>query len=406
MIKEERLQKHIHELGQFGKDPLGGTTRFPFTKEEEQAKEYVIRIMKEANLDVRVDAVGNIIGRRNGKTNTTILCGSHIDTVRNGGNYDGCLGVLSAIEVLHTMEEQHMELAYSIEVIAFKNEEGNRFTSIMTGSRAICDRLSEDDLQAKDANGITMLDAAHAFKYPIETYQTCAYNFQEVRAYLELHIEQGSVLEKHRLSVGNVKGIAGLQRYHITIYGVSGHSGAIPMQDRIDPVQAFSHISSFVFQAITKYEDAVATIGEIDVYPGSCNVICDHLTFSLDVRSLLMQDIIAFIEEVTSELQTLYTHGFTYEMDKIQSLLPALCDDKIQCYIEDALQKENLPSFSLMSGAGHDAMNFYGRCPMGMIFVKSEHGYSHRKEEYTKIEDCTKATNVLYHTLVRLSNEN
>lgn len=405
MINSARLQQHIEELGQFGKLPNGGVTRFPYTDVEEQAKNYLIQIMKQASLDVRLDAVGNIIGRKQGRSKQTILCGSHFDTVRNGGHYDGCLGVLSAIEVLHTMHEQGLELHHSVEVIAFKNEEGNRFTTIMTGSRAICGRLEDTDLDAIDADGITLREAANQFHYPIESYLTCHYDFQNIIAFLELHIEQGSVLEKHHLPVGIVKGIAGLRRFHIAIHGISGHSGAIPMEDRIDPVQAFGEIATFIFQNIKKYSDAVATIGEIHTYPGSCNVICDHVTCSLDIRSLSILDMDVFMNEVDAFIQEWVDRGFQIEMKEIQNLAPALCDPMLMEFISDAIDDEHESKFTLMSGAGHDAMNFHGLCPMGMIFVRSALGYSHRPEEFTTIEDCTVASNVLFRTFVRLSKE-
>lgn len=406
MINQNRLYSHIEELGNIGKVRNGGVTRFPYTKEDEAAKAYLIQLMKDAHLDVHVDAVGNIIGKRSGKTKQKLLCGSHIDTVRNGGNFDGCLGVLSAIEAMQSMDEQGMIPGCDIEVIAFKNEEGNRFSTIMTGSHAICGTLTRQDIEAHDDDGITLREAAKAFGYAIDDYTTCAYDFNEIKAYLELHIEQGRILDKKQLSVGIVKGIAGLRRYVVTFFGESGHSGAIPMSDRLDPVTAFASFSTFIDHTIRKYPDAVATIGEIHTYPGSCNVICDHVTCSLDIRSLSMADILSFMNEVEMFLQLWKEKGFDIHIDETQVLAPALCDKHIKKIMSDVITQANLPVYELMSGAGHDAMNFYGHCPIAMLFVRSEHGYSHRPDEYTSKEDCAKACDILLQTMVKLSYEN
>ncbi len=404
MIHQERLYRHIQELGMIGKTAEGGVTRFPYTDEDEQAKEYLIRIMEEAGLSVTVDAVGNIIGKVKGKTKQKLLCGSHVDTVRNGGNFDGCLGVLGAIEAVHCMREQHVIPGCAIEVIAFKNEEGNRFSSIMTGSRAICGDLQKADLEACDQDDIPLQKAAEKLGYPICEYASCAYDFHDVKGYLELHIEQGSILDDKQLPVGIVKGIAGLRRYTICIYGKSGHSGAIPMADRVDPVTAFGAISSFADRMIRKYPDAVATIGEIYTYPGSCNVICDHVSFSLDVRSLVMRDIESFIKELQEEFRAYEEKGFRIRMEETQNLEPALCDEHITEVIAQIMQLSQITPYYLMSGAGHDAMNFYGHCPIAMIFVRSEHGYSHRPDEYTSKTDCAIATDILFKTMINLSN--
>lgn len=404
MIQIERLYQHIHELGLIGQDIHGGVTRFPYTDADERAKDYIIMIMKEAKLDVHVDAVGNIIGRRNGNNQNVIICGSHIDTVKNGGNFDGCLGVLGAIEVLHTLHDQQVVLQDSIEVIVFKDEEGNRFSTGMIGSRSICGIFHKQDLQASDEQGITIQQAAHRLGYTIENYASCAYDFKKVKAYLELHIEQGSVLEKNQHSVGIVKGIAGLKRFDIAIHGVSGHSGAIPMLDRVDPVIAFSRLALFMNEHIKKYQDAVMTIGEIHVSPGACNIICDCLTFSLDVRSLCMNDIELFMHRVNAYLDSLLSDGFTYQIKERQHLQSALCDQHLQQIMRNHMIEMKNTSFSLISGAGHDAMNFYGKCPMGMIFVRSKQGYSHRPEEYSSMQDCADGATLLYNTLVSVSN--
>lgn len=404
MVNGERLYQHIHELGEIGKDKNGGVTRFPYTKDDELAKQYIISKMKEANLSVSIDAVGNIIGTKQGITNNRILCGSHFDTVKNGGNFDGCLGVLGAIEVLQSMHEQNIDLKDTIDVIAFRDEEGNRFSTGMIGSRSICGTFYKDDLLAVDEDGITLKRAANTIGYPVEEYASCAYDFQNVKAYLELHIEQGSVLEKNNHSVGVVKGIAGLRRFMISIHGVSGHSGAIPMEDRIDPVIAFSKVSLFMAQCIKKYPEAVVTTGEIYVYPGACNIISDHLTFSLDVRSLSMDDINAFMNEVMHYLERLKEEGYFYDVKETQCLNPALCDENIQMIMKNHNLELNSSSFSIMSGAGHDAMNFYQKCPVGMIFVRSKNGFSHRPEEYSSMCDCQMGATLLFHTLVSISN--
>lgn len=401
-INEQRLYKHMLELAKFGQNEDLSITRFPYTDVEEAAKNCIITYMKEAGLEVRVDAVGNIIGRKVGKRKDEpiIVCGSHFDSVKEGGMFDGCLGILSAIEVLQTMKENNLTLNQSIDVVGFKDEEGNRFNYGMIGSRAMNGLLKEADLMCEDQNHITIREAAKKYNYDIDHFATCVYK-DKPQLFIELHIEQGKVLEQRQMPIGIVEGIAGLKRYIITIHGESGHSGATPMLGRIDPVQAMSKLIQFINEKIMKYENAVATVGEIHTYPGACNIICDHVCFSLDVRSIKEQDLTCYVEEIELRIKEMEEQGFKVSMKQTQDIAPCLCDETYQAKWKEVFKELNCVSTTLISGAGHDAMSFSSTCPITMLFIRSQNGRSHCKEEYSSMQDCGMGTQALFNFLVK-----
>ncbi|MEG3040289.1 MAG: Zn-dependent hydrolase [Erysipelotrichaceae bacterium] len=401
-INEKRLYEHIIELAKIGQNEDLSITRFPYTDVEEAAKQCIITYMKEAGLEVRVDAVGNIIGCKEGnnKDAPIIVCGSHFDSVKEGGMFDGCFGILSCIEVLQTMNENNITLNQSVEVIGFKDEEGNRFNYGMIGSRAINGLLKEEDLMSEDQDHITIREAAKKYNYDIDNFATCVYK-DKLQVFIELHIEQGKVLEQRQMPIGIVEGIAGLKRYIITIHGESGHSGATPMVGRIDPVQAMSKMIQLINEKIMKYENAVATVGEIHTYPGACNIICDHVCFSLDVRSMKEQDLINYVEEIKSLVKEVEKQGFMISMEQTQDIAPCSCDEKYQAKWKEVFKELNYVPNTLMSGAGHDAMSFSSTCPITMLFIRSQNGRSHCKEEYSSIQDCGIGTQALFNFLVK-----
>ena len=354
-INEKRLWNHIQTLGQIGKAEDGSVTRLSFTKEDEAAAFQLTEWMREAGLHVTIDACGNIIGTLKGAEPNLppVVCGSHFDTVKEGGIFDGCLGVLTGIEVLQTIREAGIQPQRSIMVIGFRDEEGNRFGYGMIGSRSICGKVEKDGLLSVDHKGITLAQAMTQAGYHPACYATC--QLSSLEAFYEVHIEQADVLAAQNLSVGIVEGIAGLVRYTVTIYGRSAHAGATPMHRRHDPVTAMSRWILHMTQ-LAQQPHTVAPIGEIHTYPGACNIICDRVSFSLDLRSL--DDAVIQLEVCCKTLQ--------------------------------------LPILRLASGAGHDCMNFQGICPTAMIFVRSQHeGASHSKEEYSTQKDCADGCQLL-----------
>lgn len=408
-INKDRLWARLMELGEIGKQSSGGVTRYSFTLDESRAKELVIAYMKEAGLAVREDAAGNIIGRREG-TNpeaAVVLTGSHIDTVPDGGMFDGALGVLSAIEALQRIDELEIRNVHPIEVIAFTDEEGSRFGFGMIGSRAVAGTLRQEDLEQRDEQAVSIADAMRSAGLAPERIGEAAKPPHEVKAYVELHIEQGRVLENLNKPVGLVTGIAGPLWQQFTLSGQAGHAGATPMPLRRDPMQAAAEILNYIYAEAKKYENAVATVGKLRTLPGGVNVIPGEVQFSLDLRDIdeaerdrLEASIRAYSQQVCEKL------GIELRIDLLQRVAPAPSSPMVQEAVAQAGKLAGLSELPrLVSGAGHDGMQFSSLWPLGMIFVRSRNGISHNPEEWSSSEDCTAGTEVLYHTLLQLANE-
>ncbi len=408
IINAGRLWKRLMELGEIGAQESGGVTRFSFTAEEREAKEQVARYMKEAGLFVREDAAGNLIGRREGSDADApvVLTGSHIDTVPSGGKFDGPLGVLAAIEALQTMQEQGIATAHPIEVIAFTDEEGSRFGFGMIGSRAVAGTLRSEHLKYTDADGITIAEAMRSAGLAPERVQEAAREPDQVKAYVELHIEQGVVLESIGQPVGLVTGIAGPLWQQFTIKGQAGHAGARPMNLRRDPLQSATELMSYIYTETRKFPNAVATIGKIQTLPGGVNVIPGQVQFSLDLRDVeeAERDMLeGRIRDYAGEVCR--KHGTELTLELLQRVAPAPSSPEVKEAIAAAGKLAGLPDPlpELVSGAGHDGMQFSGLWPLGMIFVRSRNGISHHPQEWSSKEDCGLGAEVLYHALLLLA---
>ena len=403
-MKEEMplLWDHLQELSRIGRNADGSITRFPFTEEDRQAEALLWRYMEEAGISVSRDAAGNLIGRwepadgpESGQEYDArpLVAGSHYDTVLEGGAFDGCLGLLAAIESVRCLREEGFRPARPVWVVGFKDEEGNRFGYGMIGSRSMCGKAEPEGLSSRDESGITLGDAMRASGLDPGRLDTCRI---EPAAMLELHIEQGSVLEESGCTVGAVEGIAGLERYTVRIEGCSAHAGATPMGARRDPVPAMSRWILKVTELARQRENCVATVGCVEVRPGACNIICQNAEFSLDIRSVRDADIREIMEEMAHfEAELEHTERIRITRTLEQALPAAPCDSRLREMAERICRERGLACRRLMSGAGHDSMNFSGLCPIGMIFVPSKDGLSHRREEYTSREDCQAGAIVL-----------
>jgi len=405
-VSKERLWRRMMELGQIGEQDSGGVTRFSFTEEERQAKNLVISYMKEAGLIVREDAAGNIIGRREGRDPLApaVLTGSHIDTVPHGGKFDGALGVLAAIEALQRMNELNIETVHPIEVIVFTDEEGARFGFGMLGSRALAGTLRPEHLDYTDDQNISIAEAMKGSGLDPDNIAEAAKRPEQVKAYVELHIEQGTVLEGHNQPVGIVSGIAGPLWLKFTLTGQAGHAGATPMNVRRDPMQAAAEIMGHIYREAKKYPNAVATVGKVTALPGGINIIPGEVQFTLDLRDI--------DETVRDEMensirscagQVCKEKAIDLHISVLQRIAPTPCSPDIMDAVENACRKTGLGSITLASGAGHDGMQLGSLCPVGMIFVRSRKGISHSPEEWTSPEDCHAGAEVLYHTLLQLA---
>lgn len=404
-INSDRLWNRLHELGKIGVDEYGGITRWPFTEVDMEAKNWLIKEMKNAGLMVKEDYVGNIIGIYNpmGSTQAPVLSGSHYDTVRNGGIFDGCLGILSALETAEVFKENHVKLKRPFYVIAYKDEEGNRFRHGMIGSKAITGKLVEEDLRVIDEDEISISQAMKVYGYEPERAFEC--KIDPIHASVELHIEQGKVLEKNDCNVGIVEGIPYHKTYEITIRGCSGHAGATPMKERIDPVLAMTKWIQKITELTSNYSNTVATVGIIKTFPGSINVICDYVTFTLDIRSLkleILERCFNDMEEIENELKS---KGFTIEHVLKHYLVGIDCDEEHKNLLDKIMTEKNISHMRLVSGAGHDSQNFKDVCPCSMIFVRSKDGLSHRKEEFSSKDDCAYGAEVLMTMIHALCSE-
>lgn len=405
-INQERLWQDLTQLGRIGRTDAGGITRFPFTKEDREAGVYIENRMKEAGLIVRTDAAGNLIGTWKGTDETLpcVISGSHYDTVKEGGAFDGTLGILSAIEAVRTLREQGFVPKRTLRVIGFKDEEGNRFGYGMVGSKAITGRIDAAGLDSRDEDGITLFDAMKAYGLAPEHLADC--KMDDAGLFVELHIEQGNVLASAHTTIGVVSGIAGLRRYTVEITGISGHAGATPMGLRHDPVPAMCTWIETVTRLATEKEGCVATVGRIETFPGVCNVICERVRFTLDIRSLREADIADIMNRMSDFGNTLpAASGIEVHMEETLRLPSLSCSEKYRALLSHICEEAGISRMPLVSGAGHDCMNFKDHCETAMIFVPSKHGWSHRKEEFTSKSDCAAGAQVLCRFLEEVLSE-
>ena len=407
MIDGDRLWRRLSDLADIGKQEEGGVTRLSFTDEERAAKDRVASYMEEVGLSVREDAAGNLIGRREGRNPDApaVLVGSHVDSVYNGGNFDGPLGVLAGIEVLQTMEERGVETEHPVEVVAFTDEEGARFSFGMIGSRALGGRLTPEDVtEHEDNDGVSIAGAMRAYGLDPERVGDAARPEGSIKAYVELHIEQGRVLENEDLPAGVVTGIAGPAWLRFSIEGETGHAGATPMGLRRDALAAAAEIMGLIEAEASRTGTSVGTVGQLSLDPGGINIIPGRVEFSLDLRDIdegvrdsVEHRILDGAEEICRR------RGVALEVETLQRLAPAPCSELVREAIGRACERLGIRPHALPSGAGHDGMQLTRLCPMGMIFVRSRDGVSHSPDEWSSKEDCAAGADVLYYTVLDLS---
>lgn len=406
-INGTRLNDRIARLAGFGQTPDGGVTRPTFTPAYLEAAETVAGWMGEAGLVVRRDAVGNLIGRREGGPAglPAVALGSHIDTVLGGGRYDGALGVLSALEVAQVLHEDGVTLRHPLEVVSFIEEEGTRWATAMLGSRFMLGHISEEFVRERaDRQGVTISEALASAGLDPSRFREAARRPDEFHAYVELHIEQGAVLESLNLPVGAVTGIAGPLFLALRLHGRADHAGATPMHLRRDALVAASRLVLAAQEApVSASSTAVATVGRLEVSPGAINAIPGEVFMTFDLRDIveasrdrLEQDIRAEIARVAGAA------GLTYELQELTRHVPVLLPEHMVGTVCHAIEAAGLPIHRLPSGAGHDAQIMAEVTDTAMIFVRSREGVSHNPREYSSPEDIVAGAEVLYHTVVAL----
>jgi allantoate deiminase len=376
----------------------GGLTRVYLSAQNRAANELVMGWMREAGMQVRLDAVGNVIGRYEGQRRglPALMLGSHLDTVRDAGKYDGMLGVVTPIECVHSLAARGKRLPFAIEVVGFGDEEGVRFGTTMLGSRAIAGNLDAGVLQARDAQGVTIEQALRDFGLDPAGLAQVARRREDILAYAELHIEQGPVLEAAGLAVGVVTAINGFSRLRITLEGVAGHAGTVPMRLRRDALAAAAECVLAVERIAAQHAETVGTVGRIEASPGAINVIPGSVVFTVDVRASNDALLDATVSAVRSEIARICgARSIGQRIELLQQLGVAECAPWLMAQLERAVVEEGLPPYRLPSGAGHDGMALRAIADICMLFVRCKGGISHNPAESISVEDAAAGTRVL-----------
>lgn len=400
-VNGQRIMEHILALAEFGKNPQGGVSRVAYSDADKQGREYVIGLLKAARLDVTIDAAGNLIGRRAGSANNLkpLLIGSHIDTVPEGGNYDGVVGSMGAIEVAQTLAEKNVTLRHPLEVVIFQNEEGG-----LIGSRALDGELAEKELDLVSRSGKTIREGIKFIGGDPAKLNEVKRKKGDIAAYLELHIEQGNTLDTEKIDIGVVEGIVGINWWDVTIEGFANHAGTTAMNNRQDALLAAAKFIEAVNRVVTSVPGRqVGTVGRIDALPGAPNVIPGKVVLSLELRDLDAGKIKMLYEKIHAEAQQIAAASKTkFDFTEINVNIPAPTDTRIRSLISDAARELGLSTKLLPSGAGHDAQDMAQLGPVGMIFVPSVGGISHSPREFSHPADIENGANVLLHTLLKL----
>lgn len=412
-INRERLWMRLETIASIGRTEKGGISRFAWTPTYKKAATELIRMMQSEGLTVRVDSVGNVYGRYEGKDDKQIiLTGSHLDTVPEGGMFDGIAGIMSALEVISTLRDNKIRLKRPVEIIAFINEEASQFLGGTFGSKAICGFL-EDDYPHTTMNrftGQSLKDAMTEYNMGLEPdcIKKCKIDPNKYLCFIEVHIEQGKYLLDNDLPLGVITDIAGIKQFYITLHGISCHAGGMAMKDRHDTLAAAAAIACEVENlAKTLSPNTRGTVGYIDSKPAEHNIVAGVSIVPVDYREVdnylweeFYERLIVFTRKQCKE------RGLTYSIKTTIDSKPAHCNNKIQDVIRKSAKKRKISYTDMISYPCHDAVNIERILPIGMIFLRSSNnGLSHCKEEYTSPEDMEAGTNVLLDTIIDLSEK-
>ena len=408
-VNPERLRQNIETIARFGRDPAGGWSRFVFTEEERKAREFVADLLVQAGMSVRTDPAGNVFGRREGLDPEVpaVASGSHIDTVTNGGMFDGVAGTMAAIEAVRVIHENGVPTRHPLEVIVFANEEGARFSNALWGSRALLGIIQEEEpLRCKDLDGVTLAEAMRASGFDPARIQDARIDPKRYKAFIELHPEQSHVLETEGVAIGAVEGIVGTAWMKARLKGRADHAGATPMNLRRDALAAAAEIVLEV-ERIARYESGprtVATVGQLAVKPGGINIVPGEVEMSFDIRDLNQEAGVRGYAAIREAAQRICAARDVHiELDELGTVMPVPLTAEIVTLIEESCREQGISCRRIVSGAGHDAQLMALICPTGMIFVPSAGGVSHSPEEKTEWHDMVNGTQVLLEVLLKLS---
>ncbi len=403
----DRLQKDLEVINSFTAPGGQGITRLTFSNEYMGALSYVIKELEKIGASVSFCRGGNVRGRLSGgqKNKPAVMMGSHIDTVLQGGRYDGVVGVIGALEAARVIAEKKIDHRHPIDVVVFPEEEGSRFGSVLTGSRAWAGKLNLANLtQLKDRDGVSYVNALERTGMSIG--DDSILEEAQLKAMLELHIEQSVVLERQGLQIGVVEAIAGIKQFLVTIEGVANHAGATPMNYRMDALQGAARVISAVEEIAAKRSggNTVATVGIVQCTPGQANVIPGKVQFTVDVRdpdSSILDDTVKKVK--TALEKTCKDRGLRYHTSPRSDTPPIRLSEKIAGRIENIARMKNIPCLRMISGAVHDSSVLAEMTEVGMIFVPSRDGRSHCPEESSDVRDIKVGTDILLAAVVELA---
>ena len=380
----------------------GEIWRAAYTPEDKIAKNILREWIENLGLEYREDAIGNVYGRLPGTEPGTVLTGSHLDTVKNGGKYDGALGVVTGVAALGYLKRSGFVPKHSLEVVGLMEEEGSRFSTGCQGSRAICGTLKEEDLEEVGCDGVTLREALLSAGYQPEALKSVKRD--DIRAIVELHIEQGPVLESEQKQIGIVDSIVGIVNYELTIHGSQNHAGTTSMPLRHDPVVAAAEfITESTRQMMAEAPSATLTYGAIQVFPGMQNVIADRVNLRIDMRDGSEEELLHDEAILKHALESIESKGFKLRLGQNHWLKSAKMDPNVIQVIEQHCEEKHLAYKHMNSGAGHDSMVFGKHFPTAMIFVPSIAGISHNPAEATAVSDIQAGFELLCDVLKELS---
>ena len=398
-VNGDRINAHLAALSEFGKNPQGGVSRVAYSEADRAARAKVMDWMRDAKLEPTIDYAGNIIGRRAGQNNSLkpLVFGSHIDSVPSGGNYDGDVGSMSAIEVAQTLAEHGVVTRHPIEVAIWQNEEGGLF-----GSRAVSGQLTTAELKTVSSSGKTVEQGIGFIGGDVTKLDQVKRRKGDIAGYIELHIEQGGKLAASKIDIGVVEGIVGIKRWDVTVTGFANHAGTTPMNERHDALLAASRFVEMVNRVVRSFPGGqVGTVGRIEAFPGAPNVIPGRVVCTLEVRDLSDAKIDTIFARIAMEAKSIGSQNgtrFAFAPAHVSEAAPST--PRMRAIISEAAKSLGLSTRVMPSGAGHDAQAMATLAPMGMIFVPSIGGISHAPKEFSRPADITNGANVLLKTLV------
>lgn len=397
-VNGDRLNRHLTELAAFGRTPTG-TNRVAYTDADLAGRAYVMGLMRAAGLETRMDTAGNLLGRREGRERglPAILFGSHIDSVPDGGNYDGDVGSLGAIEVAHTLAERNVATRHPIEVVIFQNEEGGT-----VGSKLLAAGLTEEELDRVARSGKAIREGIRFLGGDPARLAEARRRPGDYLCYFELHIEQGAVLDEASINIGVVEGIVGIRWSEVTIKGFANHAGTTPMDRRQDAMLAAARLTLELNRIVRAMPGRqVVTVGRIAAVPGTINVIPGQVVMTVDLRDLSVEKLALLSSQFEAEARRIATEtGTTIAFREVSTNEPAPTDPRLRRVIAEAAGGLRLSHRVMPSGAGHDAQEIARITPMGMIFVPSVRGISHSPEELSRPADIGNGANVLLHAVL------